>query len=238
MDDDADTQYYLGFLSDKRQLNTAFTRAQSLVVVVGNPISLCSIGDCCTVWKKYIKECEQNQSLYPQGTAYADIKLDISTATTTLNPDAVSFVPPTGPLGKEEENAPGEETESLVDEGALGENQDSDDDEIDFNTDDIILKELCRQIRKDRQRLEGGDVDSSDAEDDTGDIEQMMHDMKFSMVDEDDHVRFVSQGEDLEEHESLGTGQIVRCIFRMDLHGRRYAIPMEVTDGVKRDTNW
>ena len=243
--DDPDTEYYLGFLSDKRQLNTAFTRAQSLVIVVGNPISLCSIGECCTVWKKYIKECEQNQSLYPQGTAYTDIKLDISTATTILNPDAVSFIPPAGSLnrpivGAKEDDLVGEGKEedateegAVVNEGVLEENKESDDDEIDFNTDDIILKELCRQIRKDRRRLDGEDIDSSDAEDDTEDIEQIIHDMQFSMVDEDDHVRFVPHDDQLDEPKSLGTGKILRCIFRMDIDGRRYAIPSEVTDEIK-----
>ena len=35
-----------GFLSDDKLLNTAITRAQSLVAVVGDPVSLCSIGKC------------------------------------------------------------------------------------------------------------------------------------------------------------------------------------------------
>ncbi len=39
-----------GFLSNVKLLNTAITRAQSLVAVVGDPISLCSIGKC-----RYVK---------------------------------------------------------------------------------------------------------------------------------------------------------------------------------------
>lgn len=35
-----------GFLSNYKLLNTAITRAQSLVAVVGDPIALCSIGRC------------------------------------------------------------------------------------------------------------------------------------------------------------------------------------------------
>ena len=35
-----------GFLSNVKLLNTAITRAQSLVAVVGDPVSLCSIGKC------------------------------------------------------------------------------------------------------------------------------------------------------------------------------------------------
>lgn len=35
-----------GFLSNYKLLNTAITRAQSLVAVVGDPIALCSVGRC------------------------------------------------------------------------------------------------------------------------------------------------------------------------------------------------
>lgn len=42
--DDEETQF--GFLSSARLLNTAVTRARSLVVVVGDPLALCSVGKC------------------------------------------------------------------------------------------------------------------------------------------------------------------------------------------------
>lgn len=35
-----------GFLSNAKLLTTAITRAQSLVAVVGDPVSLCSVGKC------------------------------------------------------------------------------------------------------------------------------------------------------------------------------------------------
>lgn len=53
-----------GFLSDAKLLNTALTRAQSLVVVVGDPVSLCSVGACRTLWEKFIVTCAQHGSLY------------------------------------------------------------------------------------------------------------------------------------------------------------------------------
>lgn len=36
----------LGFLSNIKLLNTAITRAQSLVIAVGDPVSLCLVGRC------------------------------------------------------------------------------------------------------------------------------------------------------------------------------------------------
>lgn len=42
--EDEETQF--GFLSSARLLNTAVTRARSLVVVVGDPLALCSVGKC------------------------------------------------------------------------------------------------------------------------------------------------------------------------------------------------
>lgn len=53
-----------GFLSDAKLLNTALTRAQSLVVVVGDPVSLCSVGACRTLWEKFVLTCARNGSLY------------------------------------------------------------------------------------------------------------------------------------------------------------------------------
>lgn len=48
--DEVDTEdtslYDYGFLSNKKLLNTAVTRAQSLVAVIGDPVSLCSVGRC------------------------------------------------------------------------------------------------------------------------------------------------------------------------------------------------
>lgn len=41
--------YDYGFLSNVKLLNTALTRAQSIVVVVGDPLSLCLVGKCRSV---------------------------------------------------------------------------------------------------------------------------------------------------------------------------------------------
>ena len=53
-----------GFLSNPRFLNSALTRAQSLFAVVGDPMSLCSIGACSNLWKDYLQRCDANKGLY------------------------------------------------------------------------------------------------------------------------------------------------------------------------------
>ena len=58
----------LGFLSDPRLLNTAMTRAQSLVAVVGEPLTLCLFGECSHIWEQYLLACNKLKGLF--GTDY------------------------------------------------------------------------------------------------------------------------------------------------------------------------
>jgi hypothetical protein len=72
-----------GFLSEHRLLNTALTRAKSWLGVVGDPVALCSIGDCSKIWIKYLKHCEKLGGVVPK-----DLKLeDIWMQTVTLQRD-------------------------------------------------------------------------------------------------------------------------------------------------------
>ncbi|XP_059471957.1 probable helicase with zinc finger domain isoform X2 [Neocloeon triangulifer] len=84
-----------GFLSNSKLLNTAITRAQSLVAVVGDPVALCSIGRCRKVWEKFINVCHQNRSLF--GITWAALRAQLDgvemRSTYTLNPLAPEFVP-------------------------------------------------------------------------------------------------------------------------------------------------
>ena len=83
---------YWEFLSDPKLLNTAITRAMSLVAVVGDPISLCTAGDCRGNWRDYIKRCNKRGTLH--GASYEEIKkkVDAPLAKITLNPKANEFV--------------------------------------------------------------------------------------------------------------------------------------------------
>nr|XP_699251.2 helicase with zinc finger domain 2 [Danio rerio] len=53
------------FFDDIRALNTALTRAQSLVVVIGDAGALCCFGKCSKVWRAYIEHCISKGSIKP-----------------------------------------------------------------------------------------------------------------------------------------------------------------------------
>ncbi|XP_066443394.1 probable helicase with zinc finger domain [Eleutherodactylus coqui] len=84
-----------GFLSNYKLLNTAITRAQSLVAVVGDPIALCSIGRCRKFWEQFITICHENRSLH--GITFEQIKSQLEALelkkTYVLNPLAPEFIP-------------------------------------------------------------------------------------------------------------------------------------------------
>ncbi|KAF7655596.1 hypothetical protein LDENG_00054030 [Lucifuga dentata] len=56
----------LELFSDARVLNTAMTRAQSQLVVVGDASALCCFGACSNIWKSYIQHCINNNSVTPE----------------------------------------------------------------------------------------------------------------------------------------------------------------------------
>lgn len=84
-----------GFLSNSKLLNTAITRAQSLVAVVGDPVTLCSVGRCRKVWERFIEICNQNKSLF--GITWSLLRSQLDGVelkkTFVLNPLAPEFVP-------------------------------------------------------------------------------------------------------------------------------------------------
>ncbi|XP_054029482.1 helicase with zinc finger domain 2 [Dryobates pubescens] len=66
--------HHLEFFNEARVLNTIMTRAQSLVVAVGDAVALCSHGQCSKVWKRYIQQCIEQGSVSPQSLTMAQIK--------------------------------------------------------------------------------------------------------------------------------------------------------------------
>lgn len=84
-----------GFLSNSKLLNTAITRAQSLVAVVGDPVALCSIGRCRKVWERFIEICDENKSLF--GLTMWQLRSQLDGVELkrgyVLNPLAPEFIP-------------------------------------------------------------------------------------------------------------------------------------------------
>ncbi|KAL1280781.1 hypothetical protein QQF64_015381 [Cirrhinus molitorella] len=53
------------FFDDVRAMNTALTRAQSLVIVIGDAGALCCFGKCSKIWRSYIEHCISKGSVKP-----------------------------------------------------------------------------------------------------------------------------------------------------------------------------
>ena len=89
----SDRQLYWEFLSDPKLLNTAVTRARCLVAVIGDPVSLCTVGDCRSIWRDYIKRCNKRGGLH--GTTLQELEKEINASIVSieLNPKAQPFVP-------------------------------------------------------------------------------------------------------------------------------------------------
>ena len=66
-----------GFLSDQKLLNTALTRARSFVAVVGDPVALCCIGEYTTIWRTYLKHCQQMGSIHPRNVTIDQIRTQV-----------------------------------------------------------------------------------------------------------------------------------------------------------------
>ena len=80
---------YLYFLSDPKLLNTALTRAQSLIAVVGDPFSLRTVGDCQGLWEEFIKRCSDDGKMF----GFEHYELEESISESGLNVNAAEFVP-------------------------------------------------------------------------------------------------------------------------------------------------
>ena len=89
----SDRQFYWEFLSDPKLLNTAVTRARCLVAVVGDPVSLCTVGDCRSLWRDYIRRCNEKGGLHGTTMEELDKEINASIASIELNPGAQPFVP-------------------------------------------------------------------------------------------------------------------------------------------------
>lgn len=49
----------IGFMSNEKRLNVALTRAQSLLIIIGNSETL----QKCNIWNKFVEYCHRNGAL-------------------------------------------------------------------------------------------------------------------------------------------------------------------------------
>ena len=147
-------QLHLGFLSDLHLLNTALSRAECFIGVVGDPFALCTIGACKMVWQEYLKICAQPNSCQPEG--YLTIEwlqsLEVSTSNISmqspirciLNPaqQCISSVP------KEVEASQHSSyiTDQMPPESSFFSNHDEDDYDDDEIETDMILALLAKEV--------------------------------------------------------------------------------------------
>ena len=89
----SDRPLYWEFLSDPKLLNTAVTRARCLVAVVGDPVSICTVGECRSIWRDYIKRCNEKGGLYGVTMEELDKEINAAIASIELDPKAEPFVP-------------------------------------------------------------------------------------------------------------------------------------------------
>ena len=80
------------FLSNAKLLNTAITRAQSLVLVVGDPLCLCTCGKLDQLWLQYIAYCHDNGGCFGS-TSFEELQMTLGILNTKLNPESQPFFP-------------------------------------------------------------------------------------------------------------------------------------------------
>ena len=109
----SDRPLYWEFLSDPKLLNTAVTRARCLVAVVGDPVSICTVGECRSIWRDYIKRCNENGGLYGVTMEELEKELNAAIASIELNPKAEPFVPKSPSMAEQSVNTEIAETKKV-----------------------------------------------------------------------------------------------------------------------------
>ncbi|XP_069544395.1 3'-5' exoribonuclease HELZ2, partial [Brachyistius frenatus] len=79
----------LELFNDARVLNTAMTRAQSQVLVVGDAAALCCFGKCSGIWKSFIDHCISSGSAAPQHFTKQFFERDVLETTRFQRPERV-----------------------------------------------------------------------------------------------------------------------------------------------------
>lgn len=166
---------YWEFLSDPKLLNTAITRAMSLVAVVGDPVSLCTAGDCRGNWRDYIRRCHKHGTLH--GSSYKEIKTEIDSplANITLNPEAAVFVPKPVDASSKEFKSPECATQPKLFKGEISGFEERSDWKVDNNAKSSVSDIEDRHAIPTDNNLSG--IEVVDAEEDLTQAESMSEDI-------------------------------------------------------------
>lgn len=78
----------LEFFNDARVLNTAMTRTQSEVIVVGDAAALCFFGKCSKIWECYIALCMKKGSIQPDHLTERFLKKEVEEISRFYRPES------------------------------------------------------------------------------------------------------------------------------------------------------
>ena len=189
----AEQQSHWEFLSDSTLLNTAITRAKSLVAVIGEPVSLCTVGECRGNWRDYIRRCHDRKALY--GTTFDQLKklITASLSRIPLNPVARDFVPKSTTNTHEEEKERGNASNFELE--ADRENQDY----VQFRTQDQDRHPPETQMA-DENVIDGGSTaDKDEQEELNGEVSDSSNNETSSRDVETNEFSNTSQSTEMEE---------------------------------------
>ena len=84
-----------------------------MVAVVGDPVSICTVGECRSIWRDYIKRCNENGGLYGVTMEELEKELNAAIASIELNPKAEPFVPKSPSMAEQSVNTEIAETRKV-----------------------------------------------------------------------------------------------------------------------------
>ena len=192
----SDRPLYWEFLSDPKLLNTAVTRARCLVAVVGDPVSICTVGECRSIWRDYIKRCNEKGGLYGVTMEELDKEINAAIASIELNPKAEPFVPKSPSMAEQSVNTEIAETRKVENNKEISKEPQTEqiDEEVKAKGPDISAEDSQNV----NYRCSGSNFikDSSDSSQDKSKKDEVdEEDEEDEEDDEDDEERVVEPGD-------------------------------------------
>ena len=189
-DSGSDRPLYWEFLSDPKLLNTAVTRARCLVAVVGDPVSICTVGECRSIWRDYIKRCNEKGGLYGVTMEELDKEINAAIASIELNPKAEPFVPKSPSMAEQSVNTEIAETKKVENSKEVSKEPQTEEIDVEVKAKGPDISAEDSQNVSDRCSGSNFLKDSPDSSD-----EKNKKDEVDEEDEEDDEERFVEPGD-------------------------------------------